>query len=86
VPDTPEQKARLEIDADLVTAGWLVQDRDELDLTAGRGVAVREFSMKQGFGVADYLLYVNRKAIGAVRIILRPASHYIQCKKSTKNL
>jgi type I restriction enzyme R subunit len=66
VPETPEQKARLEIDDDLVTTGWLVQDRDELDLTAGRGVAVREFSMKQGFGFADYLLYVDRKAIGAV--------------------
>jgi type I restriction enzyme R subunit len=66
VPETPEQKARLEIDNDLVAAGWLVQGRDELDLTAGRGVAVREFSMKQGFGFADYLLYVDRKAIGAV--------------------
>jgi type I restriction enzyme, R subunit len=66
MPDTPEQKARQEIDADLAAAGWLVQDRDEIDLTAGRGIAVREFSMKAGFGVADYLLYLDRKAIGAV--------------------
>lgn len=41
MPETPEQKARREIDADLIAAGWLVQDRDELDLTAGRGIAVR---------------------------------------------
>src|SRR5207245_11129385 len=66
VPETPEQKARGEIDADLTAAGWLVQDRYDLDLTAGRGVAVREFPMKPGFGVADYLLYLDRKAIGAV--------------------
>ena len=66
MPETPEQKARLEIDDDLVAAGWLVQDRDELDLTAGRGIAVREFRLKQGFGFADYLLYVDRKAIGAI--------------------
>lgn len=66
MPETPEQKARREIDGDLLAAGWLVQSRDELDLTAGRGVAVREFQMKPGFGFADYLLYVNRKAIGAV--------------------
>ncbi len=66
MPETPEQKARLEIDADLIAAGWLVQSRDDLDLTAGRGVAVREFVMKQGFGFADYLLYLDRKAIGAV--------------------
>jgi len=43
--EAPEQKARREIDADLTHAGWLVQDRDELDLTAGRGIAVREFPM-----------------------------------------
>lgn len=66
MPDRPEQKARGKIDANLVEAGWLVQDRDALDLTAGRGIAVREFPMKSGFGFADYLLYLDRKAIGAV--------------------
>jgi type I restriction enzyme R subunit len=64
--DTPEQKSRLEIDKDLEAAGWLVQSRSELDLTAGRGIAVREFSMREGFGFADYLLYVDREALGAV--------------------
>jgi type I restriction enzyme, R subunit len=66
MPDTPEQKARREIDADLAAAGWIVQDRADLDLTAGRGIAVREFRLQPGFGFADYLLYVDRKAIGAV--------------------
>jgi type I restriction enzyme R subunit len=66
VPETPEQKARREIDAKLVVSGWLVQDRKDLDLTAGRGIAVREFPMKPGFGFADYLLYLDRKALGAV--------------------
>jgi type I restriction enzyme R subunit len=66
VSETPEQKARLEIDVSLALAGWLVQSRDELDLTAARGVAVREFPMKTGFGFADYLLYVDRKALGAI--------------------
>jgi len=64
--ETPEQKARHEIDADLMASGWLVQDREDLDLTAGRGIAVREFAMKSGFGSADYLLYLDRKAIGAI--------------------
>src|SRR3954447_8634887 len=66
MPETPEQRARQDIDADLIAAGWLVQDRAELDLTAGRGLAVREFPMKSGFGFADYLLYLDRKAVGAV--------------------
>ena len=53
MPDTPEQKVRREIDRALSAAGWLVQDRDTLDLTAGRGIAVREFPLKPKFGFAD---------------------------------
>jgi type I restriction enzyme, R subunit len=66
MPETPEHKARREIDAKLLASGWLVQNRDDLDLTAGRGIAVREFPMKSGFGFADYLLYLDRRAVGAV--------------------
>jgi type I restriction enzyme, R subunit len=53
MPETPEQRARREIDADLAAAGWIVQDFGEIDLTAGRGIAVRNFRMKSGFGFAD---------------------------------
>lgn len=66
MPETPEQKARRAIDADLTAAGWAVQDLSDLDLTAGRGIAAREFQLKPGFGFADYLLYLDRKAVGAV--------------------
>jgi type I restriction enzyme R subunit len=45
-------------------AGWTVQSRAELNLGAARGVAVREFALKTGF--ADYLLFLDRKAIGDV--------------------
>jgi type I restriction enzyme, R subunit len=61
---TPEQRARQTMDDLLTAAGWQVQDRVALDLSAGCGVAVREFPLKMGF--ADYLLFVDRKAIGAV--------------------
>ena len=61
---TPEQSARRNIDELLNVAGWKVQSLDELNLPAARGVAVREFPLKTGF--ADYLLFVDRKAIGAV--------------------
>ena len=56
MPETPEDRARREIDADLTAAGWLVQDREAIDLSAGRGVAVRGFPMKPG---ADVLRYAN---------------------------
>ena len=64
MPTTPEAKARETIDALLTAAGWSVQDRDAMNLGVSRGVAVREFALKAGF--ADYLLFVDRKAIGAV--------------------
>lgn len=48
----------------LEDAGWHVQDMKGLDFTASRGVAVREFPLKSGF--ADYMLFVDRLAIGVV--------------------
>src|SRR5258708_11225797 len=66
MPEAPEQKARRAIDADLTAAGWLVQDLSDLDITASPGIAAREFQLKAGFGFADYLLYLDRKAVGAV--------------------
>jgi type I restriction enzyme R subunit len=61
---TPEQKARQQIDRKLEQCGWLVQDYADMDISAGRGVAVREFPLKTG--VADYMLYADAKAIGVV--------------------
>lgn len=66
VGDSPEARARENIDKQLIDAGWLVQSRDEADISAGRGVAIREFPMKSGFGEADYLLYVDDQAIGVI--------------------
>lgn len=64
--DSPEARARENIDKQLIDAGWLVQSRDEADISAGRGVAIREFPMKSGFGEADYLLYADGQAVGVV--------------------
>ena len=63
---TPEEKARENIDRLLELAGWAVQDTGSLNLYASRGVAVREFPLKAGHGTADYLLYVDQKAVGVV--------------------
>ena len=63
---TAEARARVEIDLQLETCGWVVQDRKDLNLYAGQGVAVREFIMAAGHGRADYLLFVDGKAVGAV--------------------
>ena len=39
---TPEQKARDEIDKQLVSAGWIVQSKDKINLAANKGVVIRE--------------------------------------------
>jgi type I restriction enzyme R subunit len=64
MPETPEQHARLQIDAQLSAAGWAIQDIATLNLSASRGVAVRE--MHSPGGPADYILFVDDKAPGIV--------------------
>ncbi len=61
---TPEEKARQQIDKMLDAAGWKIQDLRDLNLGASLGVAVREFPLKTG--EADYLLFVDRKAVGVI--------------------
>jgi type I restriction enzyme R subunit len=61
-----EQRARVLIDRQLRAAGWQVQDRAEMNLYAGPGVAVRESILAKGHGRVDYLLYVDRRAVGVI--------------------
>ncbi|MBU1711204.1 MAG: DEAD/DEAH box helicase family protein, partial [Proteobacteria bacterium] len=63
---TCEQHAREKIDQLLTEAGWLVQDVKDTNIYAAKGVAIREFPLKQGHGFADYLLYVDGKAAGVI--------------------
>lgn len=60
----PEQIARDKIDAMLKEAGWIVQSKNEVDLGASKGVAVREYQAAAGF--ADYVLFVDRKPVGII--------------------
>jgi type I restriction enzyme R subunit len=69
----PEQEARARIDSNLTEAGWAVQDREEANLAAAYGVAVREFRLAEGYGYADYLLFIDRKAVGVLEA--KPAGY-----------
>ena len=60
----PEQIARDKIDHMLIDAGWLVQSKDKVNLSAGIGVALRETNTESGS--ADYILFVNSKAVGVI--------------------
>ncbi len=61
---SPETKARQQIDRKLEQAGWIIQDMKQLNLGAALGVAVREYPTDTG--PADYVLFVNRQALGVI--------------------
>ena len=71
MPETPEQLARQKIDAQLVACGWVVQDKNVINLSASRGVAVCELSFATG--EPDYTLFVDCKALGTVEA--KPEGH-----------
>jgi len=64
INQNPEQKARDNIDKMLDEAGWVVQSKKKVDLSAAKGVAVREY--QTDVGPADYVLFVDRKPVGVI--------------------
>jgi len=64
INQNPEQIARDKIDEMLREAGWLVQSKKKVDLSANKGIAVREY--QTDVGPADYVLFVNRKPVGII--------------------
>lgn len=61
---TPEQRARDLIDQKLISSGWIVQDKKRINFSAGLGVAVREY--QTAVGPADYVLFIEGKAVGII--------------------
>ena len=61
---SPEEKARLEIDKKLESAGYVLQDMKEFDPTASLGVVVREYPTNSG--EADYVIFINRVPVGVI--------------------
>jgi type I restriction enzyme R subunit len=62
---SPEELARQKIDALLQQCGRILQNRSTINLSASRGVAIREALLKDRDEV-DYLLFVDGKAAGTV--------------------
>lgn len=61
---TPEAKARQIIDKKLIQSGWIIQNLRQINLSAGVGVAVREFPTSTG--PVDYALFVDGKPVGVI--------------------
>ncbi len=61
---SPEQKARDQIDKLLLNSGWIIQDKSKINLGAGQGVTIREY--QTNVGPADYVLFVDKKPVGVI--------------------
>ena len=60
----PEQLARDNIDNQLIACGWQIQNKKEINLNAGIGVAIREYQTDSG--PTDYLLFVDKNPVGII--------------------
>lgn len=61
---TPEQRARNEIDRKLNDSGWVVQEKSKIDWNASRGIAIKEYLTD--VGPVDYVLFVDKKPVGII--------------------
>ena len=71
----PEQKARDNIDKLLLQAGWVIQNKNQINLDQGIGQAVREY--QTDVGPADYVLFVGKKAVGIIEAKAEKHGHNI---------
>ena len=61
----PEQIARDHIDKQLLNCGWIIQDKNRINLNAGLGVIVRYYLTQDG-KETDYVLFVDGKPVGVI--------------------
>ncbi|MDX9789422.1 MAG: type I restriction-modification enzyme R subunit C-terminal domain-containing protein [Candidatus Kapabacteria bacterium] len=75
INQNPEQIARDNIDKQLIACGWVIQNKTQINLAANIGVAVREYLTN--VGPADYVLFVNQKAVGVIEAKREEEAHKI---------
>jgi type I restriction enzyme R subunit len=61
----PEQIARDIIDKHLIACGWVVQDKDRINLNASGGVVVRYYLTQDG-KETDYVMFLDKKPVGVI--------------------
>lgn len=61
---SPEEKARLEIDKQLIACGYVIQDFVNINPKASKGVIVREYPTDTG--EVDYLIFINGTPVGVI--------------------
>lgn len=80
VNQSPEQIARDTIDRQLIACGWIIQNKSRINLSAGVGIAVREYSTD--VGPADYVLFVDGKPCGIIEAKRQEEGHRLTVHES----
>ena len=73
----PEQIARDNIDKQLIACGWVIHDKDKLNLNAGIGVVVRYYLTQDG-KETDYVLFVDKKPVGVIEAKREEEGHKLK--------
>jgi type I restriction enzyme R subunit len=50
--------------AQLIKAGWQIQNLDKMNFSAGLGIAIREYPTSTG--PVDYALFIDNKPVGVI--------------------
>ena len=58
----PEQIARDTIDKQLIACGWVIQDKDKINLNASGGIVVRYYLTQDG-KETDYVMFVDKNLL-----------------------
>jgi type I restriction enzyme R subunit len=81
VNQDPEQIARDNIDSALMRSGWVIQDKDKINLNAGIGVVVRYYLTQDG-KETDYVLFIDKKPVGVIEAKREEEGHRLTMHES----
>ena len=80
----PEQLARDNIDKQLIACGWVIQDKDKINLNAALGVVVRYYLTQDG-KETDYVLFIDKKPVGVIEAKREEEGHRLTTVEEQSN-
>ena len=80
----PEQIARDNIDSALIRSGWVIQDKDKINLNAAIGVVVRYYLTQDG-KETDYVLFIDKKPVGVIEAKREEEGHRLTTVEEQSN-
>ena len=80
----PEQIARDNIDKQLIACGWVIQDKDKINLSVALGVVVRYYLTQDG-KETDYVLFIDKKPVGVIEAKREEEGHRLTTVEEQSN-